>query len=163
MLLLNAVFLAVPFATADGFGDDAFRTAQGTGREKVIQLYSLLKQEFDSELNWFVLFKVWLDLDYLGIKTNYQALEINIPHKKPRKSKANPNPHLTPEQKAENQQISRRRIMVEHAICWMKRFRIVTTVFRNRKENFVDDVAAIAALYPIGSLSAELPLNKQQV
>jgi hypothetical protein len=107
--------------------------------------YSLLKQEFDPELNWFELFKVWLDLGYLGIKTDYQALEINIPHKKPRKSKANPNPCLTPEQKAENQQISQRRIVVEHAICRMKRFRIVTVVFRNHKENFVDDVAAIAA------------------
>jgi len=107
--------------------------------------YSLFKQEFDPELNWFELFKLWLDLGYLGIKTDYLALEINIPHKKPRKSKANPGPSLTPEQKAENQQVSRRRIVVEHAICRMKRFRIVTAVFRNRKENFVDDVAAITA------------------
>ena len=107
--------------------------------------YSLFKQEFDPELNWFELFKLWLDLGYLGIKTDYQALEINIPHKKPRKSKASPNPSLTPEQKAENQQVSRRRIVVEHAICRMKRFRIVTAVFRNRKENFVDDVALITA------------------
>jgi len=81
----------------------------------------------------------------LGIKTNYQALEINIPHKKPRKSKAHPSPSLTPEQKSENQQMSRRRIVVEHAICLMKRFRSVTAVFRNRKENFVDDVAVITA------------------
>ena len=107
--------------------------------------YSLFKQEFDPELNWFELFKLWLDLGYLGIKTDYQPLEINIPHKKPRKSKANPNPSLTPEQKAENQQVRRRRIVVEHAICRMKRFRIVTAVFRNRKENFVDDVALITA------------------
>ena len=107
--------------------------------------YSLFKQEFDPEFNWFELFKVWLDLGYLGIKTDYQALEINIPHKKPRKSRANPSPSLTPEQKAENQQVSRRRIVVEHAICRMKRFRIVTAVFRNRKENFVDDVALITA------------------
>lgn len=107
--------------------------------------YSLFKQEFDPALNWFEQFKIWLDLGYLGIKTDYQALEINIPHKKPRKSKAHPNSSLTPEQKSENQQISRRRIVVEHAICRMKRFRSVTTVFRNRKENFVDDVAVIAA------------------
>jgi hypothetical protein len=107
--------------------------------------YSLFKQEFDPALNWFERFKIWLDLGYLGIKTDYQALEISIPHKKPRKSKANPGPSLTSEQKSENQQISRRRIVVEHAICRMKRFRSVTAVFRNRKENFVDDVAVITA------------------
>lgn len=107
--------------------------------------YSLFKQEFDPAFNWFEQFKIWLDLGYLGIKTDYQALEINIPHKKPRKSMAQPNSSLTPEQKSENQQISRQRIAVEHAICRMKRFRSVTAVFRNRKENFVDDVAVIAA------------------
>lgn len=28
--------------------------------------YSLLKQEFEPELNWFDLFKLWLDLGYLA-------------------------------------------------------------------------------------------------
>ena len=107
--------------------------------------YSLFKQEFDPALNWFEQFKIWLDLGYLGIKADYQALEINIPHKKPRKSKANPGPSLTSEQKSENQQMSRRRIVVEHAICRMKRFRSVTALFRNRKKKFVDDVAVITA------------------
>lgn len=107
--------------------------------------YRLLKEEFPPEQSWFATFKLWVDLGYLGIKKDYEGLEINIPHKKPNKSKANPAPDLTAEQKAENRQISRVRIVVENAISGMKRFNILTSKFRNRKENFVDDVAAITA------------------
>jgi hypothetical protein len=108
--------------------------------------YTLFKQEFDPTLNWFATFKLWVDLGYLGIKTDYAAaLEIYIPHKKPRKSAANPAPALESAQKMHNQQVSRQRIGVEHAIGFMKRFRILTTVFRNHKANFADDVALIAA------------------
>lgn len=108
--------------------------------------YTLFKLEFDPTLTWFDTFKLWVDLGYLGIKTDYaSALEIYIPDKKPRKSAANPAPALTPAQKTHNQQVSRQRIGVEHAIGFMKRFRILTTLFRNHKVNFVDDVALIAA------------------
>lgn len=107
--------------------------------------YHLLKEEFPPEQDWFVTFKLWVDLGYLGIKKEYEALEINIPHKKPRKSKAKPAQALTAEQKAENRQISQVRIVVENAISGLKRFNILTSKFRNRKENFVDDVAAITA------------------
>ncbi len=72
-------------------------------------------------------------------------MEINIPHKKPRKSKANPNPTLTEEQKEENRAVSRVRVVVEHAIGGMKRFAILTQTFRNHKDNFVDTVAVIGA------------------
>lgn len=107
--------------------------------------YGLFKEEFPPELDWFEEFKLWVDLGYLGIETDYEALEINIPHKKPRKSKANPNPELTAEQKEENRRISRVRVLVEHAIGGIKRFNILVAKFRNRKENFVDDVALLAA------------------
>lgn len=107
--------------------------------------YSWFKTEFDPELDWFKLFKLWVDLGYLGIKNEYEALEINIPHKKPRKSKANPTPALTDEQKEENRQISKVRVVVENAIAGMKRFNILTIKFRNRKDNFVDDVAVSTA------------------
>jgi DDE superfamily endonuclease/Helix-turn-helix of DDE superfamily endonuclease len=107
--------------------------------------YSLFKTEFPPDQTWFKIFKLWVDLGYLGIKTDYEAVEINIPHKKPRKSKANPAPTLTDEQKEENRLISSIRVIVEHAIGGMKRFNALVAKFRNRKPDFVDDVAVSAA------------------
>lgn len=107
--------------------------------------YGLFKTEFPPDQDWFQTFKLWVDLGYLGIQKDYDALEVYIPHKKPRKSKANPHPALTDEQKEENRQMSKVRVVVENAICRMKRFRSLTDTFRNRKENLVDDVALLAA------------------
>jgi hypothetical protein len=70
---------------------------------------------------------------------------IEIPHKRPRKSKTNPNPTLTVEQRAENRAVSQVRIFIEHAIGGMKRFGILVQRFRNRKENFEDDSVGICA------------------
>ena len=107
--------------------------------------YRLLKNEFPPDMDWFSMFRVWVDLGYIGIQKDYNHCEILIPHKKPRKSKANPAPSLTDEQKAENREMSSLRVIVEHAIGGMKRFSILTEKFRNRKEMFVDDVAALCA------------------
>ncbi len=62
--------------------------------------YSLLKEEFPPERDWFIDIGVAVDLGYLGIKKDYAGDQFAIPTKKPRKSKANPNPQLTAEQKA---------------------------------------------------------------
>lgn len=94
---------------------------------------------------WFETFKLWVDLGYLGIQKSYGALYISIPHKKPRKSKANPSPSLTDEQKEENREISRVRVVVEHAIGGMKRFAILVNKFRNRTTQFVDIAALLGA------------------
>jgi hypothetical protein len=114
--------------------------------------YRRFKEEFpldsldeDGLVRWFRQFKRWVDLGYLGIQKDDDAIEINIPHKNPRKSKANPNPTLTREQKEENRALSRVRVVVEHAIGGMKRFAILTQTFRNRTDTFVDTVALIGA------------------
>jgi hypothetical protein len=107
--------------------------------------YAWLKVEFPPDRDWFAQFKVWVDLGYLGFQKDYRTLELHMPHKKPRKSKANPSPTLTEPQKEDNRQTSRIRVAVENAICKMKRFNILVVKFRNRKDKFVDDVAAIAA------------------
>ena len=107
--------------------------------------YGLFKTEFAPGQDWFARFKVWVDLGYLGFQNDYTTLELRIPHKKRRKSKTNPNPTLTEEQKAQNQEMSRVRVVVENAICRMKRFRVLTDVFRNRVPTFIDDVALAAA------------------
>jgi hypothetical protein len=50
----------------------------------------MLKQEFPPELDWFTDINVRVDLGYLGILSDYRGERIDIPTKKPRKSKKNP-------------------------------------------------------------------------
>ena len=64
-------------------------------------------------------------MGYLGIDKDYKLGSLRIPYKKPGKSKKNPDPKLTSEQKAHNQVISRTRVCVEDSIAGMKRYRIL--------------------------------------
>ena len=105
----------------------------------------MLKQEFPPEMDWFVDLNVRVDLGYLGIKSDYRGDQIAIPTKKPRKSQKNPNPQLSDEQKAANKALSQIRIFIEHAIGGMKRSNILVHAFRNRLENFEDDVIGVCA------------------
>ena len=107
--------------------------------------YTMLKQEFPPELDWFVDINVRVDLGYLGMKSDYRGDQIDIPTKKPRKSHKNPNPQLSEEQSAANTALSRVRIFIEHAIGGMKRYNILVHAFRNRIENFEDDVIGVCA------------------
>jgi hypothetical protein len=107
--------------------------------------YSMLKQEFPPEIDWFRGIHVRVDLGYQGIQSDYQSEQIDIPHKKPRKSQKNQNPELSADQKAVNKALSQVRIVVEHAIGGMKRYNILVHGFRNRKENFEDDVIGVCA------------------
>ena len=106
--------------------------------------YALLKEEFPPQFDWFKGLITWVDLGYKGIKKDYVG-EVKIPHKKNRKSKNNPEPKLIPEQKEENKAMSQVRIYVENAISGIKRYNILVQKFRNKKEQFDDDVIAIAA------------------
>jgi hypothetical protein len=107
--------------------------------------YTMLKTEFPPEHPWFETMHALLDLGYQGILTDYVGKNIEIPHKKPRKSQKNPQPKLSCEQKTQNQALSRVRIFVENAIAGIKRFNILVHVFRNRKANMEDDVIALCA------------------
>lgn len=107
--------------------------------------YSMLKEEFPPELDWFDLIQVLVDLGYQGILSDYTGSDIQIPHKKPRKSKKNPDTQLTDEQKAENRTLSRLRIFVENAIAGVKRYNILVHRFRNHRQDFDDHVIAVSA------------------
>lgn len=90
--------------------------------------------------------KLLVDLWYQWIVWDYSNLvkEIEIPQKKPRKSKNNPNPELTEKQKEENKTKSKSRVKVENAIWWAKRLWIISTVFRNKCDDFNDTVMEIS-------------------
>lgn len=107
--------------------------------------YTMLKTEFSPEQPWFETIHALLDLGYQGILADYVGKNIEIPHKKPRKSQKNPQPKLSDEQKTENQALSRVRIFVENAIAGIKRFNVLVHAFRNRKANMEDDVIALCA------------------
>ena len=65
--------------------------------------------------------------------------------KKPRKSKNNPEPELTVEQKNDNYALSKVRVLVENAISGIKRYNILVHSFRNRKTGMDDEAIALAA------------------
>ncbi len=108
--------------------------------------YSLFKEEFDPKTDWFASTKASTDLGYQGIKTDYLSPEnIDIPHKKPRRSKQNPDPQLTRKQRRENRRIGRVRVLVEHAIGGTKAFRVLTVRLRNHLKHLADDFIFAAA------------------
>ena len=49
--------------------------------------YSMLKEEFPPEQDWFVDLDVLVDLAYLGMPKAYRSKHVQLPYKKPRKSK----------------------------------------------------------------------------
>jgi len=107
--------------------------------------YGLFKQEFDPNQDWFKPFKLWADLGYLGFDKDYEVLDLQLPTKKPRRSKANPNPKLTEEQRSENRIVNQVRVRVEHSLSGLKRFNILIHDFRNHLPKFIDHVAETCA------------------
>jgi hypothetical protein len=94
--------------------------------------YGMFKKEFEPGLNWFKGFHIYVDLGYLGFDDDYKTKKLSIPYKKPKKSKINPNPTLTEEQKKHNKKVSSIRVKVEHAIGGMKRYKCFSDKYRNK-------------------------------
>jgi hypothetical protein len=107
--------------------------------------YAMLKREFPPEFPWLEWLIVLVDLGFQGILSDYEGENIFLPFKKPRKSKDNPAPKLTEAQKAVNQALAKIRVLAKNAIAGIKRFTILTHIFRNRKDGFADQVIAVAA------------------
>jgi len=80
----------------------------------------------------------WLDLGFKGIENDYPDLNVVMPKKKPRGKE------LTDQEKVKNKIISGFRVIIEHAICGIKRFRITTDKFRNRRIGFDDTVMLLS-------------------
>lgn len=79
---------------------------------------------------------LWQDTGFQGYAP--PGATIRQPRKKPR------NGELTPQEKSINKEISRIRVEIEHQIGGMKRCQILVQKFRNRVENFIDDVIETA-------------------
>lgn len=79
---------------------------------------------------------VELDLGFQGVQKLYD--NVRLPHKKPKGGQ------LTPEQKAENRVLSQSRVVCENAFAGVKRYGAVSSVYRNRIEDFDDHLMVTA-------------------
>jgi hypothetical protein len=80
-----------------------------------------------------------LDLGYAGIKTDYPELKCELPFKRKspgRGKRGLKAKELSADQKAFNKNLSKDRVVVEHAFSWVKKFRIWADEFRNRLKHY---------------------------
>lgn len=70
------------------------------------------------------------DLGFQGLQNEFD--NVHLPHKKPKGKE------LSEQQKQENREFSRQRVVCEHAHAGIKRYRAVTDVYRNRVPDFDD-------------------------
>ena len=80
--------------------------------------------------------KLWQDTGFVGHAP--EGVIVQMPMKKPKGKE------LTKEQKGQNREISRFRVLVEHAICGAKRCRIVKERLRCHKSGFDDLIMELA-------------------
>ena len=104
----------------------------------------MFQREFDVNLGLLDAYTWLADLGYLGLEADYDVAPGSLPHRKPRRSKAQPDTCLSPEQRAQNQRHAHHRVKVEHAIAGGKRLGAVAQVCRNKAPSFVDRLLALA-------------------
>ncbi len=98
-----------------------------------------------------------LDRGYDGVKNYFPDLKCALPFKRRAGGKGKGGvkaPDLTPEQKKFNKQLSKERVVVEHTISRMKKFRIMADEFRNRLRHYdamTDIVSGLVNLRILGT------------
>lgn len=93
--------------------------------------------------------KLWQDTGFQGYEP--ENVTLYQPTKKPKGKE------LTAQQKEQNRQISKERILVEHSIGGVKVFGIVRDIFRNMKDDFDDLVMETAC--GLHNLRCDFPLT----
>ena len=102
-----------------------------------------------------------VDLGYFGIQGDYPELGAIIPFKRQGRGSGRGRgwekaPDLTPDQKAFNKQVSKERVVVEHTISRLKKFRVMADEFRNRLRHYdlmTDVVSGLVNLRILGTLT----------
>ncbi|MDT3677072.1 MULTISPECIES: transposase family protein [Microcystis] len=92
---------------------------------------------------------VLVDSGFQGVQKQY--VNIRLPHKKPKGGE------LTAEQKQENRELAKERVVGENAFSGVKRYRAVSDIYRNRVANFDAQLILTACglwnFYGCGSIS----------
>jgi hypothetical protein len=106
--------------------------------------YTLLKREFDPAQAWFANCRVRLDLGFQGFATDYRHEQVVMGHKRKRVKKGADNA-LSDQQKAHNTLVSGRRVVVEHSIAGLKRYRILGNKNRLKVTAVIDRLLGVCA------------------
>ena len=99
----------------------------------------MFQREFPPGQKWFTEVRVRVDLGFIGFAKDYQCKELLIPHKKPKQQE------LTAEQKAENKVLAGERIVVEHSIAGLKRYRILSDRLRLHDLDLYNQIWGVCA------------------
>jgi hypothetical protein len=85
------------------------------------------------------------DLGYVRVEKDFPDLKSPMPNRKKRRQ------DLSLEEKECNQNHSGKRMVIEHTICRLKKYRIMSDVFRNKlgKYNRVSDIVSGLVNYRI--------------
>jgi hypothetical protein len=86
-----------------------------------------------------------VDLGYLGVDKDFPEQLSSLPNRKKR------NKELSQEEKEHNKSHSRKRIVIEHTICQLKKYRILADIFRNklRRYNKMSDIVSGLVNYQV--------------
>lgn len=98
--------------------------------------FELFKQ---SKLSYSCLIKVIADSGYQGINQYYMCASIPI--------KASKKHALTPEEKQYNKELSKSRIYVEHTNRYLKRFKVLSSRYRNKLRDFDKRISLVSGIY----------------
>jgi hypothetical protein len=129
------------------------RTNHARGRRHDLDLYKEHHPSLPKEVQHD------FDRGYDGVKKYFPDLECAIPFKRRAGGKGTRDvkaPDLTPEQKAFNTHLSKERVVVEHTISRMKKFRVMADEFRNRLRHYdamTNIVSGLVNLRILGSVS----------
>ena len=99
----------------------------------------MFKTEFPNSEPWFTHSQVRVDLGFQGFEKDYEVKKLFLPHKKPK------NKELTVEQKAENKVLAGERVVVEHRIAGLKRFRILSDRLRLHDLDLYNQILGLCA------------------
>ena len=86
------------------------------------------------------------DLGYLGVERDFPQQLSSLPYRKKRNLL-----HLSQKQKDYNKNHSKKRIIIEHTICRLKKYKILADIFRNklRRYNQMSDIVSELVNYRI--------------
>lgn len=95
--------------------------------------------------------KTYLDKGYTGVKKEHPLLNFLIPFKRNRWKK-----ELSRSEKIYNTKLAKKRVMVEHVLAKLKKYRILSDIFRNRVKDYNQDFRNIASLINFRNFRLEL-------
>ena len=101
--------------------------------------FTLLKQVFPPGKQWFSNLTARLDFGFQGFGNTYACAKLFLPTKKPRGGQ------LTKNKNFRNAQQARKRVMVEHGIGGLKRYRILSDHLRMHNLEQFDTALEVCA------------------